>query len=288
MVKLLTEAAPAKINLFLRVTGRRADGYHELDSVFVPISLADRVCVEMRPSKAPAVSLRCDSPVLPADERNLAVRAASAFMTEFGIDAEVLIDLHKEIPVGGGLGGGSSDASAVLRMMAALCHVNQSAGLATVALTLGADVPFFLDPVPARVGGIGERIAPLGSIAPFAVLLAVPPLEISTAMIFRELKASQWSGAASAGDIRAIVAGRMTSDIVVNDLEAVAIAKYPVIAELKVMLLRVGANAASMTGSGSAVFGIFASASDAARAALQLRTLRPDVRVIPAMPLCAT
>jgi 4-diphosphocytidyl-2-C-methyl-D-erythritol kinase len=284
MVKLLTEAAPAKINLFLRVTGRRADGYHELDSVFVPISLADRVCVEMRPSKAPAVRLRCDSPALPTDDRNLAVRAASALMTEFGIEAEVLIDLHKEIPVGAGLGGGSSDAGAVLRMMAALCRTDESARIARVALTLGADVPFFLDPVPARVGGIGERIAPLASVAQFALVLAVPPVEVSTATIFRELKASHWSGAASDGDIRAIVAGRITSDIVVNDLEAIAIAKYPVIAELKSMLLRVGASAASMTGSGSAVFGIFVSAGDAARAALELRTLRPDVRVIPATP----
>ena len=208
-------------------------------------------------------------------------------MTEFGIDAEVLIDLHKEIPMGAGLGGGSSDAGAVLRMMAALCRINESDRLARVALNLGADVPFFLNPVPARVRGIGERIAPLGLIAQFAVVLAVPPVEIPTATIFHELKASDWSGAASDNDLRAIVAGRMTPGIVLNDLEAVAIAKYPVIAELKLMLLRVGANAASMTGSGSGVFGIFASAADAARAALELRILRPDVRVIAAMPFCA-
>jgi len=157
MVKLLRESAPAKINLFLRVTGRRLDGYHELDSVFVPVSIYDRLDIELRPARCSSVQLWCDSDAVPADERNLAVRAANAFLAEFGIQAEVLINLHKEIPVGAGLGGGSSDAGAVLRMMAALCGVDQSASLLTVAMRLGADVPFFLNPTPSRVRGIGER-----------------------------------------------------------------------------------------------------------------------------------
>src|SRR6516165_1229864 len=132
MVKLLRESAPAKINLFLRVTGRRYDGYHELDSVFVPISIYDRLDIELRPARFAAVQLCCDSDAIPADERNLAIRGAHEFLTEFNIRAEVLINLHKEIPAGAGLGGGSSDAGAVLRMMAVLCGIPQSAPLVTV------------------------------------------------------------------------------------------------------------------------------------------------------------
>lgn len=285
MVKLLSEAAPAKINLFLRITGRRADGYHELDSVFVPITLADHIGLELRSAAVRTVTLRCDSAGLPADETNLAARAAAAFMAEFGVNAEVLIDLHKVIPVGAGLGGGSSDAGAVLRMLKTLCRIDEPARLAAVALELGADVPFFLDPGPARVRGIGERIARLQMLARFRLVLAVPPVEISTAAIFGELRTEQWTGAASADDIDAVIAGRLTSSVLRNDLEAAAIAKCPAIGDLKSALLRVGASAASMTGSGSGVFGVFAAAANAARAAAELRRLRPAVRVFTAESL---
>src|SRR5260370_41481861 len=105
MVKLLSAFAPAKVNLFLRVAGRRPDGYHELDSIFIPVSLCDRIGIETRPASISAVILRCNLRSLPADERNLAVRSASFFMAEFSLAAEVLIDLHKGIPGGTGLGG---------------------------------------------------------------------------------------------------------------------------------------------------------------------------------------
>ena len=205
MVKLLAEPAPAKINLFLRVVGRRADGYHELDSVFVPVSLCDQVRVEIRVEPRSAadttIALHCDRDDLPAGEKNLAWRAADTFLGEFGAEIhrprEVAIDLRKEIPIGAGLGGGSSDAGAVLRMMAALCRVDDPSRLARVALALGADVPFFLDPHVAHVGGVGERIAPLeiaasGERAPLWrtllwMVIAVPPVEVSTKEVFRAL-----------------------------------------------------------------------------------------------------
>jgi 4-diphosphocytidyl-2-C-methyl-D-erythritol kinase len=279
-----TEFAPAKINLYLRVTGRRADGYHELDSIFVPVSLCDRVCLEIRPAAAPAVVIRCDSTGLPSDRRNLAVRAAFAFMAEFGMNAEVMIDLHKEIPIGAGLGGGSSDAGAVLRVMAAHSGVDDRARLAAVALMLGADVPFFLAPAPARVGGIGERIRPLPEFPQFALLIAVPPVQVPTAGVFRDLVPAQWSGAASDTDIRAIIEGRITSEITVNDLAKVAMSKWPVIAELKTGLQNAGAHAAGMTGSGSGVFGIFADSSAAARAAAELQRVFPAACIFTATP----
>src|ERR1700676_4688209 len=169
MVKLISSFAPAKLNLFLRVVGRRADGYHELDSIFVPITLGDRIAIEARPSHRRHVTLHGSFGKLPADERNLAVRAARDFMAEFAVTAEVLIDLHKAIPAGAGLGGGSSDAATVLLMMAALFRIDAPERLARVAMKIGADVPFFLNPVPARVTGIGEKIAPLGAIAQLAL-----------------------------------------------------------------------------------------------------------------------
>ena len=207
MVKLLSEAAPAKINLFLRVVGRRPDGYHELDSIFLPITLCDRVRVEMRPSSSRTVSLSGNFGDLPADERNLAVRAAARFMATFEFNAAVLIGLDKAIPHGAGLGGGSSDAGAVLRMMAALTRLDAPIRLARLALEIGADVPFFLDPRPARVGGIGELIAPLPSVPDWPIVVAVPPVEVPTAAVFHDLKPAHWNGRARDHDVAAFLAG---------------------------------------------------------------------------------
>src|SRR5271170_4208515 len=119
MVTELSGRAFAKINLFLRVTGRRGDGYHELDSIFLPISLADQIRIEIRAANEPAVSLNCNIPELTRSRNNLAARAARSFMSEFDLAADVSIELEKRIPLGAGLGGGSSDAATILCMMAA-------------------------------------------------------------------------------------------------------------------------------------------------------------------------
>ncbi len=278
MVKLISAFAPAKLNLFLRVTGRRADGYHELDSIFVPITLGDRIAIEVRPSPLQRVTLHGSFGDLPADHRNLAVRAALDFMREFSVTADVLIDLRKAIPAGAGLGGGSSDAAAVLRMMAALFrreYGDATARMVRVALAIGADVPFFLDPVPARVTGIGEKIAPLGALPPLALVVAVPPLEVPTAAVFRDLRPNHWSGAAPDADVRAIITGAIAQRLFVNDLAAVAIGRWPEIARVKRYLEEAGASAAEMTGSGAGVFAIFESPAAAQRAAAELRRRDP-------------
>jgi len=296
MVKLLAEPAPAKINLFLRVVGRRADGYHELDSVFVPVSLCDQVRVEIRVEAESAadtvIALACDRDDIPTGDKNLAWRAADAFLREFGATIHrprhVAIDLRKEIPAGAGLGGGSSDAGAVLRMMAALCRVDDLTRLARVALALGADVPFFLSPHVAHVGGVGERIAPLDAAAPgdrstlwkipLWMVIAVPPVEVSTAEVFRALLPEHWGGAAPADHLRAIASGQIAPAMLQNDLAAVAMARHPEIAELRSALVAAGAAGASMSGSGGAVFGIFAGAQQAARAAAEMRQSLPQAR----------
>jgi 4-diphosphocytidyl-2-C-methyl-D-erythritol kinase len=280
MVKLVAERAPAKINLFLRVTGRRSDGYHELDSIFLPIAIADRVRLEMRSAAKPAQTFHCDAAALAAPESNLAARAASAFMDEYGVAAHVLIDLQKSIPVGAGLGGGSSDAGAVLRMMAALCRVAPDDDrLARLALRLGADVPYFLDPRPSRVRGIGERREPIATIPRLAMVLAVPPAEVPTAKVFAALTREQWSGPAPAADIDRLLTGEITASTAVNDLFAPAARLYPEIGRLRTILQEAGALVAQMSGSGGAVFGIFPGQDEAEEAAGRVRTAAPEAKV---------
>ena len=282
MVKLLAQRAFAKINLFLRVTGRRDDGYHELDSIFVPVSIRDRLTIEMRPAATSHVTLRCNIPMLADAQSNLASRAARDFMHEFGISADVATDLHKTIPAGAGLGGGSSDAGTVLRMMATMTHTNDLERMRKIAVGLGADVPFFLDPQPSRVTGIGERIEVLRTFPNLHLVIAVPPVEVPTAVVFKTLKREGWSGPAPSADLEDIVRGDIGARHLINDLEAPATQLFPQIAHLKASLQECGATATSMTGSGGAVFGLFPDASACARAAEELRQRMPEARVFAA------
>ncbi|HYA34117.1 MAG TPA: 4-(cytidine 5'-diphospho)-2-C-methyl-D-erythritol kinase [Candidatus Binataceae bacterium] len=280
MVKLLAETASAKINLFLRVVGRRPDGYHELDSIFVPVSLGDCVAVEMRPGPESKVTLQCDVPSIAYADTNLASRAARAFMSEFGISARVLVRLTKRIPVGAGLGGGSSDAGAVLRILAALSRIDiRDDRLAKIAVSLGADVPFFLDPRPSRVRGIGERIEPLATFAKLNLVIAAPDVEVPTGAIFKALAPGDFSGPASEDDIVAILSGEFGQHQIVNDLARAAIERYPAIGELKNGLEKAGAKVASMTGSGGAVFGIFRDGDESVRAAESIREAYPQASI---------
>jgi len=279
MVKLLAELAPGKINVCLQVTGKRADGYHELDSIFLPIAWSDIVCIETRPSVAPRVSLRCDEAALDDSQSNLASRAAAAFMGEFGIAAEVLVDLRKRIPMGAGLGGGSSDAGAVLRMMAAIFDISSPARLAAVALQLGADVPFFLEPVPARVRGIGEVIEPLPTMVRLHLVIAVPNLKVPTAKVFAALSREGWSGPLADSAISSIRSGKISATSAINDLAQPAMRLFPDIAKLKALLEEEGARVAGMSGSGGAVFGLYHDAATAEAAARRIRARAPDAVV---------
>src|SRR5882757_5376916 len=288
MVKIVEERACAKINLFLRVTGRRPDGYHQLDSVFLPISLADEIRLEVTSAEVTSITLNCDAPALLSNQNNLAMRAARAFMSEFDLAAQIQIDLKKKIPIAAGLGGGSSDAGAVLRMLANAAEIDDADDRSTIrrlALSLGADVPFFLDPRPSRVTGIGELIAPMPSIPRLPIVLAAPPFEVPTATIFRALQPDDWSGPAPDTDIEAIVRGEISPAIMVNDLAAAAIAQFPEIRRLKALLEESGARAAQMSGSGGAVFGVFDSIEDAQRAAEKVKRRAPFATVTAATTL---
>lgn len=254
--KRLVVPAPAKLNLFLHVTGRRGDGYHLLESLFVPIDLADTIELSLRDDKAIVREAAIDG-VPEADD--LTLRAAHALREARGLDAGVSIRVTKRIPKGAGLGGGSSDAASVLLALNRMWSLGLSRGeLIAIGVRLGADVPFFLGDGPALVRGVGERITPMTLPAAW-IALAMPALHVSTAAIFasRELTRSTPS----------VKMNVFSEGYGRNDLEAAAVARHPRVGEVIAALSQVSAHA-RMTGSGSCVFAAFRTEREA-RAALE-------------------
>lgn len=265
--------APAKVNLFLRIVGRRADGYHLLDSVMAPVSLYDEIEVtaEVRDMRRSHIRVTCDAPAIPADRSNLAHRAAALICQTASLRARIAISLHKQIPAGAGLGGGSSDAAAVLTALNRLFDLKFTPDrLGRLAVQLGADVPFFLAGGAARVRGIGEIVARLPQLPRRWLTLVVPRFSVSTVWAYREF--DRLTPAAPADTEAAwapsFEAGRWPNpSAFVNDLEHAVLPAHPVLAEQKDRLRSLGARAALMSGSGSAVFGVFTNRAAAARAA---------------------
>lgn len=258
--------APAKINLFLRVVGRRKDGYHLLDTVLVPISLYDEI--EIRKVKSgndraglsrTRIQVTCDDPLVPAGRKNLVFRAADLILTTAAVDQPVSLHIHKNIPVGAGLGGGSSDAAAVLVALNRLFRLGYSLRkLETLGLLLGADVPFFIRGRSARVRGIGERLTPLAKFRRFWLVVLYPGFPVSTAWVYGKLRTKLTIPRVNTSIIASLRSVAEIRKVLVNDLEAVTIGKYPRIGMLKERLRREGAGGALMSGSGSSVFGVFA------------------------------
>jgi len=267
--------APAKVNLGLRILSRRADGYHELESLFAPLDLADALALEIARADAPQVALRVEpaGTGAPPDASNLAARAAELFLAEARLPLRVEIALQKVTPVGAGLGGGSSDAAAVLLALARFAPDALPAGrLAALALRLGADVPFFLDPRPAWVGGIGERVTPVAGVPSLALLLANPGEPLATREVFRVYDVLHPGTAARRpAEIPADLPRRLADPeslaaLLHNDLEPAALRLCPAVRRLRAELRARGARAVGMSGSGPTVFGVFESPA-AARAA---------------------
>lgn len=257
--------APAKINALLRITGRRADGYHLLDSLMVPISLCDEIQIETEIETETEtekgtgfhIRLTCDDPALPTDDTNLAYKAAALLCKEAGIRDHITIDLHKRIPAGAGLGGGSSDAAAVLKGLTALLSLGfDESRLCALAARLGADVPFFIPCRPARVQGIGEILTPILPLPAKWFVVIVPPFRVSTPWAYRRFDELPPQTDA-VGNLELIAGQWPAAKLLVNALEQAVIPAHPLIGELKEHLLRLGAESALMSGSGSAVFGVF-------------------------------
>lgn len=265
---------PAKINLSLRLLGRRLDGFHDLDSLFLPLELADHLVLSVVPQQTTAVACQCvGHPQLDGDS-NLAARGALAYLQASGQAARVTVHLRKQIWIAAGLGGGSSDAAAVLSALDQVMGTVPRAELGTIARALGADVPFFLDPRPARARGVGHRLTPLQNVPSLHLVLINPGRPLSTATVFAALGLERGERTTERdqpydghcehelGDLLAMVG---------NDLQAAAQELEPEIAKMQQSLLSHGARAAAMTGSGPTVFGVFEEVEEAAEAARRIR-----------------
>lgn len=255
--------APAKLNLSLQVFGKRPDGYHHIRSVMVPVSLYDEVTVEKAPE---GITVTCDDPSVPTDEGNSCRQAAAVFLRWAGEPGGVRIRLRKAIPAESGLGGGSSDAAATFRALSVLAgRCPPPATLLDMAVRVGADVPFFTLGGAALVEGFGERLTPIPWGVPFHAVIVRPPFGLPTREGYERLRRSPGNPPPPAG----IPAFRTLDDVAAalrNDFEEAWEPVRPEIGGIRRELLAAGALAAGLSGSGSAVFGLFASA-EAAREA---------------------
>lgn len=270
--------APAKINLRLKVVGKRADGYHLLDTIMVPVSLYDeieihklRIAPTQEKTADELIKITCDDPAVPAGEENLAYRAAQLILkNRRGVPA-VHIHIRKSIPLGAGLGGASTDAAATLVGLNRLFKLRLSfPKLEKMALSLGADVPFFIRARPARARGIGERLSPLGELPRIWSVIIYPGFPVSTAWVYGNL-AKLTKPIANTSIATSLKSFDQLSSLLENDLESVTLSQYPEIGVLKQKLLREGAPRVLMSGSGSSVFGVFASKQAALTAFERLR-----------------
>jgi 4-diphosphocytidyl-2-C-methyl-D-erythritol kinase len=246
LLTAVKQAAPAKINLYLHITGRRADGFHELETLMVPISLGDLLDIELIPA---GIAFTCSDPALSNAQDNLATMAARVFIEEFKLNAGVRIHLQKNVPVGAGLGGGSSDAAAVLLALRKLTGVNaQDARLAEMAALLGSDVPFFIYGRPAICRGRGEIIEPIALRDTYQGLLVHPGFGVSTPWAYKTYAQNPHPGEV----------GRTFPDFAMrNDLEPPPFSKYPWLPVAKAWFREQPEVLDSlMSGSGSSVFAL--------------------------------
>lgn len=265
--------APAKLNIRLKVTGLRPDGYHELVSLMVPVDLFDYLEI----SRAPRGKVRIESSGfhVPADKTNLVYRAADSFLTYTGMAHGISIKLVKNIPVAAGLGGGSSDAAATLIALNEMENRPLSCSeLHEMAIGLGADVPFFLQCRPSLARGIGEILESLETWPECYYLIVTPPVQVSTPWVYRNLKLEL-----TTNEYASILDSLKSESfsiphILENDLEKVTSVYFPIIDTLKRQLMEAGAVGALMSGSGPSVFGVFLSWGQAQLAKQALLKLR--------------
>jgi len=271
-------AAPAKINLALLVGPQRPDGFHEICSVILPVTLSDLVAVE----RAPGDGLTVQCPICPG-ENNLAGRIVRELERRLERPFEVRVTIHKRVPHGAGLGGGSSDAAATLVAVERLFALNLSDHLRyEVAAAIGSDVPFFLWLGPQLVMGRGQVLKDMALPEPLHIVLALPDLALSTAEVYRWRDADEQPTLSDfvrraerlQQSLSVAVLPRDLTRLVENDLEASVVARHPEVAELKRSMFAAGAFGAAMSGSGAAVFGLFDDEATALAAREQLAPAR--------------
>lgn len=281
-MKSITSNCNAKINLALDVTGKRSDGYHEVQLIFCEIPLFDTLTVTLTDNSE--IHLECDDITLPTDSRNIAYRAAEKFFAYTKSSHGADIRLEKRIPHGAGLGGGSSDAAGVLKCLNSLSgNPLTQDELINIGVTLGADVPFFIIGGCALGEGIGEKLTPLPSIDGVCYVLAKPKESISTAFVYQNLDLSNRPEnlcvpAVAEGILRGDK--KMIFENCANILESVTTKEVPVINDIKACLSSFGARLSLMSGSGTSVFGVFEDCDTARLAAESAKKYTDDVYLI--------
>ena len=249
--------APAKINLFLEILGKRDDGYHEIETVMQEIDLVDNLQFE---EIQEGVRLKCNDKNIPSDENNLVCKAANLILNECGIKRGVLISLEKNIPVGAGLGGGSSDAAATLKALNLLWKIGlNDAELMEFAAKLGSDIPFFIKGKTALCSGRGEKITPIEVKSEMNYLVIFPHINISTATIYRNLKIDLTKKIIDVSFfLNALKHPKVAGicKLLFNRLEEVVFTTYPDLLDVKKTLDHFDFCGLSVSGSGSAFFGL--------------------------------
>lgn len=264
---------PAKINLALEVLGTRPDGYHEIRTLFQTVAFGDELHLQRRWGRGLDLHVESDDPAVPGGRKNLVHRAYRAFSDACGPAPALRARLVKKVPAGAGLGGGSSDAAGMLLALRSLTGRPGPGGLARLAAGIGADVPFFLRGGTAAGRGRGERIMPLPDMPISPVLIVVPPRRMASGEVYRAVDAMLTSRPNRISihryfDGKAVV--RPQRQIQRNDLESVVFGIDPRLAALKELLYVTGAGFASLSGSGSALFGLYESAAAAEHAAARI------------------
>ncbi|MBB6733390.1 4-(cytidine 5'-diphospho)-2-C-methyl-D-erythritol kinase [Cohnella zeiphila] len=276
------EKAPAKINLLLDVLRKREDGYHEVEMIMTMVDLADRL--EMSELPRDQIVLSSHAGFIPLDEKNLAFQAARLIKERYGVSRGVYIHLDKQIPVAAGLAGGSSDAAAALRGLNRLWNLGLSvAELETLGAELGSDVPFCVRGGTAIARGRGEALESIESPPQCWVILAKPPINVSTADVYGKLRANELDRHPSVPRMLDAIRGRSFPDMCAalgNVLESVTLHRYPEVRQIKNVMSRLGADGVLMSGSGPTVFGLVSKESKVPRIYNGLRGFCKEVYAV--------
>jgi 4-diphosphocytidyl-2-C-methyl-D-erythritol kinase len=263
MVRTYKFKSPAKINIGLRVLSKRSDGFHNIETIFYPVEIYDEITLRIGKISGAknSISAKITPDLKISDKENICYKAAELFLKEFKINDSYQIDIKikKTIPAGAGLGGGSSNAASVLLVLSnyfkSLLEKNHKAKLKKIALSLGSDVPFFLEGKPAYAAGRGEKLVSLpGFKVKGKILIVNPGIHVPTPWAYRELKIINYK-LKILNKVK--IYNPADERLMINDFERVVFEKFPVIEKIKYDMFSKGAGFALMSGSGSTVYGIF-------------------------------
>ena len=275
-MKTVKLSAYAKINLFLDITGRRENGYHEIDGIMQTVDLCDEITMTV--GEGEGIDVICDSAFAPDGKENIVYRAAEKYLITNDIEASVKIELTKNIPSPAGMGGGSADAAAVIRGLNGIFRKMSTEELETLALSIGSDVPFCISGGTQRVRGVGEELEAFPDLCDVYIVVGCGKDEMPTPMAYRALDGmyGNFEGENMGGteDFSAFVAalrGGDFADKMYNIFERVTLEKCPSTSRIKDILTECGADGAIMSGSGPSAFGVFKSETSANKAAAALK-----------------